>query len=354
MAANLGLAPAPSQHGFIPLDTDELLSDDDSSVPIRESVDFDQSQRPRRPGSSSRGGGGGGGVASLTRLNGLALVISLQIGSGIFSAPTQVSQHVATPGYGLLVWLVGGLLVWTGAASFVELGLRIPSNGGIQEYLRTCYGDFMGFLFTWNWVVIAKPAANALIATIFADYLLKVVFPYEPAPVWALKLLAVCCVVILTVVNCIHATAGAKAANMFLILKLTALGSIIVLGFVVYMFGYGEGVPASEGGWFGLDRSQPDLSTWQWFGNFCTALFGALFCYGGWETIGFVLGDMNAERDLGFVMNGAMSIVIIGFLLMNAALYLCLPLDAMRQSTTVAVVRTPSLNVTTNARTGCC
>ena len=53
--------------------------------------------------------------ANLTFINGLALVISLQIGSGIFSAPSVTANHVPSPGIGILVWLCGGLLVWTGA-----------------------------------------------------------------------------------------------------------------------------------------------------------------------------------------------------------------------------------------------
>jgi solute carrier family 7 (L-type amino acid transporter), member 6 len=56
--------------------------------------------------------------------------------------------------------------------------------------------------------------------------------------------------------------------------------------------------------------------------------------------VGFVLGDMsNPEGDLPVVINGAMATVITGFFLMNAALYVCLPMEVMRASSTVAVVR---------------
>ncbi len=47
----------------------------------------------------------------------------------------------------------------------------------------------------------------------------------------------------------------------------------------------------------------------------------------------------NPEGDLPFVINGAMMIVITGFCLMNAALYICLPMDVIRGSSTVVVVR---------------
>ncbi|WDK12322.1 large neutral amino acids transporter small subunit 1 [Colletotrichum graminicola] len=288
----------------------------------------------------SRGGDGDDDAArKLTLFNGLAIVISLQIGSGIFSVPSQISQFVTAPGYGLLAWLFGGLLVWTGAASFIELGLRIPVNGGIQEYLRACYGEFAGFLFTWVWCIIIKPAANSMIATIFADYLTEAfVADQGTLPLWVPKLVAAGCIVVMTLVNCLGATAGAEAAKLFLFLKTTALATIIVLGCGVWAFGHGDGVPSSEYGWFGQAPEQHEVGLWEWLGDFGTATFGALWCYAGWEMIGFVLGDMkNPKKDLPIVVNGSMAVVIIGFLLMNAALYVCLPMSVMRTSSTVAV-----------------
>lgn len=287
----------------------------------------------------------------LTLLNGLALVIALQIGSGIFTLPTQVSQSVPSPGAGLLVWLLAGLLVWTGAASFIELGCRAPSNGGIQEYVRVAYGsgqkryddfddgqagpdggerdeedgagqggsdlvrastpvatdfpvdsshdkvgprgELAGFVFTWTWVVLAKPAANGAISTIAANYLTR---PFLPGPSpsssegglspLASRLTALACVGFLTAVNCLGATSGAKAANVFLMLKLSALGSIILVGFFALVTGWhADGVPASETGWFGWSEADRETPPWELLGEFVTATFGAVFCYGGWETV---------------------------------------------------------------------
>ncbi|CAN8105770.1 unnamed protein product [Discula destructiva] len=289
----------------------------------------------------------------LTLLNGLALVISLQIGSGIFTMPSQTSQFVPSPGVGLIVWLVAGLLVWTGAASFIELGLRVPSNGGIQEYLRTAYGgghsgdgkdeaigargELAGFLFTWTWVFLAKPAANGAIATIAANYLARPFLGETSVSPLMSRVIALMCIAFVTFINCLGAASGAKAANVFLMLKLSALCSIIVLGLVTWLGGQGDGVPASPGsGWFGAAPEAPgaQLSV----GSFVTAIFGAVFCYGGWETVGFVLGDMaNPERDLPMVITLSMVTVICGFCLTNAAIYIVLPFEVIRSSTTVAV-----------------
>lgn len=283
-------------------------------------------------------------VPTLTPLNCLALVIGLQIGSGVFSAPSLIAQQVRSPAEALGVFVVAGLLVWTGAASFVELGLLVPSNGGIQEYLRASWGDYSGYLFSWAWIGVVKPAGNAVISTIFADYLLKAFPSSDPISPWTTKIVALGGVASLTMINCLGATAGAKAANVFMIVKLAAIGSVIAIGFTSYVLGHSDGVPASYEGWFGGDRPNSSQPTpWESLGAFSTAVFAALFCYGGWESAGFVIGEMeNPAKDLPIVINGAMTLVIVGFSLMNVSLYLCLPFDVVRESKAVVVVSCPS------------
>lgn len=65
----------------------------------------------------------------------IALVIGMQVGSGIFSSPGVIVHSTKSVGSSLIVWLVSGLLAWTGASSFAELGSAIPLNGGAQAYL---------------------------------------------------------------------------------------------------------------------------------------------------------------------------------------------------------------------------
>jgi hypothetical protein len=48
-------------------------------------------------------------------LHGMALVVGMQVGSGIFSSPGVVVAEVGSPGASLLVWVLSGLLAWTGA-----------------------------------------------------------------------------------------------------------------------------------------------------------------------------------------------------------------------------------------------
>jgi amino acid transporter len=232
---------------------------------------------------------------ALTFLNGLAIVIGLQIGSGIFSAPSQVSNHVPSPGAGVLVWLVGGLLVWTGAASFIELGLAIPRNGGVQEYLQACYGDFMGFLFTWNWVVIAKPSAVAMIAMVFSDHLCRAIPSAQLPSVLVAKAVALLSIASITFLNCCGAKTGARVAIGFLVLKLFAVSSIIILGIVTMARGAGAGIGPGKPGWFSERPGIGHQNVWHQIGEYVTALYGALFCYSGWETVSITFPASSAR-----------------------------------------------------------
>ena len=69
-------------------------------------------------------------------------------------------------GASLAVWVAAGILGWTGASSFAELGASIPVNGGAQAYLAYAYGPLMSYLFTWTSIAL-KPGGNAVIGLIF-------------------------------------------------------------------------------------------------------------------------------------------------------------------------------------------
>jgi solute carrier family 7 (L-type amino acid transporter), member 9/15 len=63
-----------------------------------------------------------------------AIVISIVIGSGIFTSPGSIDTNVPSPGVALVIWLVGGVLAWTGASTLAELGTAIPGEGMIGDW----------------------------------------------------------------------------------------------------------------------------------------------------------------------------------------------------------------------------
>ncbi len=183
------------------------------------------------PGSASLDGGiilNGGSLEkhkSLTYLNGLSLIVGLIIGSGIFSSPSQVNANAGSPGASLIVWAVAGILAWTGAASYAELGGAIPLNGGAQVYLSKIFGELMGFLFTWSAVCVLKPGSAAIISIIFGEYVVRAVVGADVQDVsaWVNKAVALAGLFGVTLINCISTKLGTRMGDFFMFFKFVAL-----------------------------------------------------------------------------------------------------------------------------------
>ena len=96
------------------------------------------------------------------------------------SSPGAVVANTHSVGASLLVWLVSGLLAWTGASSFAELGCllffwgcpaithvsfssSIPLNGGPQAYLAYAYGPLVSYLFAWTSISALIPGSISFV-----------------------------------------------------------------------------------------------------------------------------------------------------------------------------------------------
>lgn len=66
---------------------------------------------------------------NLGTLEAFGIVVSIVIGSGVFTSPGAIDTNVPSPGVALVVWLLGGVLAWTGASTLTELGTAIPGEG---------------------------------------------------------------------------------------------------------------------------------------------------------------------------------------------------------------------------------
>lgn len=291
--------------------------------------------------SNGVGGGAGGGSLekhkSLTYLNGLSLVVGLIIGSGIFSSPASVNSNAGSPGAALLVWAIAGLLAWTGAASYAELGGAIPLNGGAQVYLSKIFGEWAGFLFTWCAVTVLKPGSAAIIAIIFGEYMVRAAIGAEAADAspWVNKGVALFGLVFVTLMNCTSTRLGTRAADLFMFFKFLGLLAITVTGIVVAATGLAYNREALSTTW----------KTTNWFAGTSTsssqwavALYAGLWAYDGWDNTNYVVGEMiHPSRDLPRTIHTSLPLVIISYLLANLAYIFVLPHEIINASNTVAV-----------------
>ena len=153
----------------------------------------------------------------------------------------------------MLVWFSAGVLAWTGASSFAELGSSIPVNGGAQAYLQYSYGPLVSYLFAWTAISALKPGmssyilahieptfmpqlctgGNAVISLIFAEYLNRLFWHSTRAdvspddiPQWATKLTAVLAVLVVSVICVATPTLGTRAAVVFTTVKVSTVFGI--------------------------------------------------------------------------------------------------------------------------------
>lgn len=235
--------------------------------------------------------GAGGNQGSLEKhksltlwKGGLSLVVGLIIGSGIFSSPAQVNINAGAPGAALIIWLIAGLLAWTGAASYAELGGAIPLNGGPQVYLSKIYGEWAGFLFTWCAVVVLKPGSAAIIAIIFGEYFVRAMIGADAmdASVWINKAVAIVGLILVTFLNCVSTKVGTRSTDVFVVLKFIALAGVTITGIIVAITGWHyHDAPTGEwktsGYWFHGTHTDP--SSW------AVALYAGLWAYDGWDNV---------------------------------------------------------------------
>ncbi|KAM0690923.1 hypothetical protein Q7P36_009693 [Cladosporium allicinum] len=274
---------------------------------------------------------------SLTFMNGLSLVVGLIIGSGIFSSPASVNSNAGSPGAALIVWAVAGLLAWTGAASYAELGGAIPLNGGPQVYLSKIFGEWAGFLFTWCAVTVLKPGSAAIIAIIFGEYIVRAIIGVDAADAspWINKGVAMSSLILVTAINSISTKLGARSADLFMFLKFVALLAITVLGIVV----------AATGWSFHKENLSQTWKNTSWFegtshssSEWAVALYAGLWAYDGWDNTNYVVGEMvNPGRDLPRTIHTSVPMVILAYLLANLSYIFVLPTATINASNTVAV-----------------
>lgn len=283
----------------------------------------------------------------VTLIDGIALTIGVQIGSGIFSSPGVVTLNTGSIGASILVWLLSGILAWTGASSFAELGASIPLNGGSQAYLNYSFGPMTSFLYTWSALTALKPGAGAIIATIFGEYVARMIFhatgkapdhPHEIGldgiPSWSVKVLAVAIATIITAAHAFSNKLGTRTQIATTVVKLLALAAVPILAIVQAARGKMSDTSthsfSSVAGMFEGSSSSPS--------SYALALYSGLWAFDGWDQSCFVAGEMKrVERDLPRVIHISLATVIFIFLAAVTSYFVVLPINLVKRTNTVAL-----------------
>ncbi|GLA62835.1 hypothetical protein AtubIFM55763_004947 [Aspergillus tubingensis] len=305
------------------------------------------------PGAESTSALGPKFTRNLGAIEAFGIVISIVIGSGIFTSPGSIDTNVPSPGVALIVWLVGGILAWTGASTMAELGTAIPGEGGVQPYLRYIYGDVFGFLAAWTWIIAVMPATLAILSIVFIESIFSAAGVTDQAGSLSHKLLSILVLLVIGLANSISTKVSTRLNGFSVTTKFIAIAAIVVAGLVVVILQV-SGINRDAGSndwlkhpWFGSrntwtpDGREIDWSSmhgWESLGYYSTALYGALWAYSGWDKAIYVSAELSAPaRQLPLAINTALPIIILCFLAANAAYYILLPWKIVSTTDSVAV-----------------
>lgn len=256
----------------------------------------------------------------------LASIVGSVIGSGIFLVPATVARGVPFMGGIVLVWLIGGLFSAAGALTLAELGALMPRAGGPYEYLKKGFGPLSGFLFSWAEFWVVRSGSMATLAAAFARYFSQIVPPVGGISlIWWQTWAAVGAMAVVGAVNVRGTRHGGRLQVIGTALKIGALSAMIILPFLL-----GKGATAN------LTPVGPDGTHAASYTGFLAAMIAVLWAYDGWVNVTPLAEDLtDPQRQLPRALAGGVAILIFLYLGTTLAYHYVLPMETIRESSTV-------------------
>ena len=252
-------------------------------------------------------------------VTGMAVVVGVIIGSGIFRVPSPIAAAAGNLAGIALVWILGGVVALFGALAIAELAAMYPAAGGPYVYLREAYGRPLAFLFGWMWL-LTTPISWAAQSLMFAEYLGF----FVPIPETVQHVIAAALIILVAAANYRSVKLGAVIQNLSTGAKVLAL-----VGLSTAIFALAPGGTANP-----LHAEPLGVAKWSGIG---IGLIAALWAYDGWENLTTLSGEVkNPQRNLPLALIGGVLLVIVVYLLINAAYLRGLPLPQLAASKSVA------------------
>jgi APA family basic amino acid/polyamine antiporter len=249
---------------------------------------------------------------------GLAVIVGITIGSGIFRKPHTLARDVGDPAVILGLWVGFGLVSLCGALALAELSSMLPHTGGVYVYLRSAYGDAAAFVFGWLFLLISTPAAIGALATFFAELLFGLL-GRDPGRTgsWTIPAVACATIMVLSVVNALGARMGSAVQSVFTSLKVAALLALMIVSFSVPGGTFAHLTPATHAA-----------------RNIGIGAASVIWAYDGWVSVSMVAGEVLApEKMMRRVIIGGMLVIVFLYVGANIGYFYALPVEAMAQET---------------------
>lgn len=251
--------------------------------------------------------------------DGLAVVVGITVGSGIFRTPGLVAAQLGRPGLLFLAWALGGVVAFLGGLVFAELATRHPRAGGKYVFAREAYGRRTAFVVGAIEALIYC-VAIAAIGVVTGEYLARLLA--RPAQAGVLGVVAV---LAFTALNVLGVAAGRWTQNVATAAKVLALAVVVMVA----------GLAGSGAGWRSSLPQAPG-------GLAVAAALAVAFQSVIWTYYGYVDAAKIAEEvvdpaaRLPRIFLVGIAAVTVLYLLLNAAFLQVLPFERMAASNLVA------------------
>lgn len=239
-------------------------------------------------------------TGKLSVMQGVAMLVSALLGSGVFIIPAIAAQISGS--WSLLAWAIMGLLIIPIVFTFAQLGKRYPHAGGTAYYVQLAFGERSARLVSWLfiWVValgtpvITMTAANFLQNALVEAQLISSNTDYR-------MFIAVAILGLVFVINLF----GLKTAA-----SIQSVLSVIIVSTLLF-----SSLDSQLNQSFELPVSEFELSKIA-----LTATF-ILWCFLGIEAITHIADDFeNPERDFPLTIFIGISIALVVYGLISTSL----------------------------------
>lgn len=242
------------------------------------------------------------------------------VGSGIFRTPGVVAARLGRAELTFVAWALGGALGLLGALVFAELSTRHPEAGGKYAYAREAFGPRAGFVIGWSEALGMYCAAVAALAVVCGEYLARLL-GWNASP----RAIGAAIVALFVAVNLAGVAVGRWAQNVATAAKVLALAGVVVAAALA-----GDGA-----GWRAPLPGAPGPGGM--LGAMAIAFQAVIWTYYGYPDAAKIAEEMvEPGRTLPRVYLIGIGLVILLYLLLNAAFLYVLPLERIAGSNLVA------------------
>lgn len=251
------------------------------------------------------------------------IVIANMIGAGIFTTSGLLMADLKSPMLMLLLWFVGGIIAFTGAMCYGEIGASIPKAGGEYAFLSKLYNPKLGFLSGWISFVVGFSAPIAASSIGFSEYLYRAI-PYIFEVSWIgvegmKKVYSIAIIFVFTLVHLKGVDFGAKVQNYLTLLKVILVVGLILFGFYLGNGDFNNLRPAGN---------EPMMkASWKTIG---LSLMWIMFAFSGWNASVYIGSEIKKpERNIPLSLLLGTGIVSLLYLLLNLLFIYAIPSNEM-------------------------